>query len=789
MSVALARPSGGHLLVLFAVSGSMLALEILLVRLFEFSHWHHFAGLAVSLALLGLGTAGTCLALQSESTIRRRADLLLLGGTALQVLGTLAVLYLHSTIALRPLFAAWDGRELARLLLVDFVAFLPFFGAGLAIGVVFARWPGYSRSIYATNLLGSGLGSLGASLGLAFTHVESVLAWVALAPALTFTIFTFGRGWRMGVFIGTAFCVAGLAVLIRPPAPALSDFKALSRVLDLPDVRILRVQSGLPGKLTVLRSDSLRVAPGLSLEWPEPVAAVDAAVVGSDRLLPLPRRFPVKRAHTDASLGGLPFLLRRSGPALILGTSAWQSQVAAGNREIVWVESDPRLLALAVERGLAGPSNTLVEDSAYRYLATTDKKFAVIAVDAAYEGADAAAEDYLMTVDGLAVALAALKPDGLLALPLELSVPPNRAPRALATLQEALSSLGANQTERHVAVLRGLQDIVLLASPRPLAHEDLSDIRVFAERWRFDLAWLPGITETETNRYHRLDEPVFYLTAKAVFEGSAVPESARWFAHASVESSKPYFWRSLIWDRVPELVQTLGRQRAASYLDWTLLMTAVTATLSAALAFVFIVLPLGRLPPAVRPFSRVTIATYFIMLGLGYLLLELAFFQRAILFLGEPVLTAAVVFGVFLLGSGAGAATAPSSAGRSELKGVFLPIAAALGLSVLVLWYGSDAVLEAPRLARIALISMALAPLAWAMGRPFPWALRQLAGQARWVPWAWGINGFASVVAASLATLISLEWGQPFTLGVAVVCYVVAALTARCWVAGRARPS
>jgi hypothetical protein len=144
---------------------------------------------------------------------------------------------------------------------------------------------------------------------------------------------------------------------------------------------------------------------------------------------------------------------------------------------------------------------------------------------------------------------------------------------------------------------------------------------------------------------------------------------------------------------------------------------------------------------------------------------------------------------VFLLGSGAGAATAPPSTGPSELKRVFLPIAAALGLSVLVLWYLSDAVLEAPRLARIGLISMALAPLAWAMGRPFPWALRQLAGQARWVPWAWGINGFASVVAASLATLISLEWGQPFTLGVAVVCYVVAALTARCWVAGRARPS
>ena len=56
-------PSWLHLAALFGLSAATLAFEILLLRLFEFSHWHYFAGFAIALALLGLGAAGTTLAL------------------------------------------------------------------------------------------------------------------------------------------------------------------------------------------------------------------------------------------------------------------------------------------------------------------------------------------------------------------------------------------------------------------------------------------------------------------------------------------------------------------------------------------------------------------------------------------------------------------------------------------------------------------------------------------------------------------------------------------------------
>jgi hypothetical protein len=774
------KPSRAHLAVLFAVSASMLAFEVLLVRLFEFSHWHHFAGLTISLALLGLGAAGTFLALRGRR--HGTGDGVMIAGLVIQAAGTLAVLYLHSRVALRPLFAAWDTRELARLLLVDFAAFIPFFGAGLVIGHMFTRWPKASRGIYAANLFGSGAGSLAASALLGVMHVGAGLALAALVPAAALVLFALSPRRGVAATTGAVLVAVGFAAVLRPPEPMVSDFKALSEVLAPSDARLLMTRPGLPGRLNVVRSDSQRHAPGLSLNWTRPVPSSDAVVIGSDHLVPMPRAFPADTAHLAASLAGLPFRLRPDGDVLILGTSSWQSQVAAALRRHVWVEPDGRLLALAAGRGLDGPSSTLVEDGAYRYLAAGDRRFELILLDGAYSASDAASEDYLMTVEGLATALGRLAPEGLLALPLELSVPPRRLPRALFTLKGALERIIESAPGRHVAVLRGLQDILVLASPRPLAADDIDRIRHFAEEWRFDLVWLPDLPESETNQYHRLDAPVFHQAARAVFEGGELPEAARWFHTAASDFTRPYFWRSLEWGRISGFLESMGRQRALSYLDWTLLLTVASASIAVLLAALLILAPLGRLPPAAGVYSRGAVAAYFGSLGLAYMLLELAVFQRAILFLGEPVTTAALVFAVFLLGSGFGSARAPVTATRRDVAHIFLAILGGLVLCVAALWLLADALLTLARVPRMVVLAAAMAPLTWAMGRAFPWALRQLAGHERWVPWAWGINGFASVVAAALATLISVQWGQPVTLAVAVGFYALAAVVAARWV-------
>ena len=58
-----------------------------------------------------------------------------------------------------------------------------------------------------------------------------------------------------------------------------------------------------------------------------------------------------------------------------------------------------------------------------------------------------------------------------------------------------------------------------------------------------------------------------------------------------------------------------------------------------------------------------------------------------------------------------------------------------------------------------------------------PLGLRRLdAGASPLVPWAWGVNGFASVVAAPLATAIGMTWGFDVAAVTALCFYALAAL-------------
>jgi hypothetical protein len=83
-----------------------------------------------------------------------------------------------------------------------------------------------------------------------------------------------------------------------------------------------------------------------------------------------------------------------------------------------------------------------------------------------------------------------------------------------------------------------------------------------------------------------------------------------------------------------------------------------------------------------------------------------------------------------------------------------------------------------PDLAKIALSLVLIAPLAFFMGMPFPLALARLRTSApHLVPWAWAINGCASVLAAILATLLAMTFGTRVVVLTAATLYLLAGFT------------
>ena len=164
----------------------------------------------------------------------------------------------------------------------------------------------------------------------------------------------------------------------------------------------------------------------------------------------------------------------------------------------------------------------------------------------------------------------------------------------------------------------------------------------------------------------------------------------------------------------------------------------------------------------------------------------MALIQRLVFFLANPIYAVSVVLAGLLFVSGMGSAWGARQVEKGRSVGR-LACLAAIGVAVAVTVYAFGLrtaltpLLSWPLTARMALSLAVMLPLA-AMGIPFPLALRQL-GQTHpeLLPWAWAINGCASVVASPLATLLSLSTGLPSVLLAASACYVVAALEVRSW--------
>ena len=112
----------------------------------------------------------------------------------------------------------------------------------------------------------------------------------------------------------------------------------------------------------------------------------------------------------------------------------------------------------------------------------------------------------------------------------------------------------------------------------------------------------------------------------------------------------------------------------------------------------------------------------------------------------------------------------PAVSGIAALAVVYLLALTPL-LGALMWWHDA---------AKIVVALVLIAPLAFLMGFPFPLALAALGERAReLIPWAWAINGCASVLAAALATLMAIQFGFTLVVVSALVLYGFAAWIAR----------
>jgi predicted membrane-bound spermidine synthase len=161
------------------------------------------------------------------------------------------------------------------------------------------------------------------------------------------------------------------------------------------------------------------------------------------------------------------------------------------------------------------------------------------------------------------------------------------------------------------------------------------------------------------------------------------------------------------------------------------------------------------------------------------MLIEVSLLQQFVLLLGHPVYSLTVTLFALLLGTGLGSlfsrrvpAPGVRRTGLIAIACVAVAGVVAAGLVPAVI----DAAITWPLVVRLGLAAALMIPIGVLLGVPLPSGMRMLADrEPALIPWGWGINGAFSVVGATLAIFIAMNWGFSTTLLAGSSVYALAA--------------
>ena len=758
-------------------SFATLLLELALTRLFSVVLFYHFAFLAISIALLGLGAGGVFAYLLksrlSSISTRAFASRLCLGNAA--VIVVVLEIVLHVPVALDV-----SGKNFLRLTVMYLTTAVPFLLTGLLFSVVFARETSRIPRLYGADLSGGALACLAVVPLLNWLGGPNAILAAATALAAAAMIWSESPAARrnaglmgLALIILTAANYSGRLIDVvyakgRFRDPAWVEFarwNALSRV---------EVDRQGQAKAIVIDADAstyimnAEVSRWHETEWEKDLMSAPPALAN---------------------------ILRPQGEFAVIGPGGGVDvlrAVANGSPSVTGIEINP-IIATTIMRGRYAdyaqhlydrPNVHIHVNDGRSFLRATPQRFDVVQMTlvdtwaSTAAGAFALSENNLYTVEAFREYFDHLKPDGMIAITRWEFHEPREALRVVAVAMEALHQLGvANPARNFMVASEGSLDedgipVVVLAKKTPFTPDEETVVRGHCDRYaELDPMYLPSAPgKNPFSDLIRTNDPYAF---------------ARNYAYnvTPVSDNAPFFFFTL------KAGQILGKGSLHHGIDWKVnlgvmvLLLVLVISLIAVLAFLILPLVLrgGRSRQSPLPLM------YFVAVGLGYILVEIAFIQRFVLFLGHPTYALTVVIFLLMVASGAGSLFSRRWLPRTEMG--WIPLLIVLGTLLLFIFFlpGRLAALVGLDFGYRLLVSGALLiPLGFVMGMPFPTGLRALAaspapafpaGQGaadNAVEWAWAMNAAASVLGSVLAMVIAIQFGLTVTLACGAAAYLLA---------------
>jgi predicted membrane-bound spermidine synthase len=783
-----------HFAGLFLLSLGTLLLELALTRVLSVSLWYHFGFLVISTALLGFGASGVTLALWTGLREKKNLDLGLgFCALAFSVCVVLSFWFMQK-IPFDPFSVAVDHRQFYFMPIYFLLVALPFFCSGLAISLLLTRGSAEINRLYGYDLLGAGAG--------------------CALVALVIPRFGGTGSVMLAAFVGglSAVCFAGPARRALATTAALVSVVLLGASFYGERVIPIHVSANKVGRTinpiysawNTLSLVQVVERPARGKEPGSRRIIIDAgtAATGIEDLRPDVRKVFDEHPERVSQESTIAYVGKPNPKILIIGSGGGE-QVLEGLKahasSITAIEINSIINDIVAARMndywgnlYHQPEVHLVTDEGRSFVRRSAEKYdAIISVHtisnaAIASGALGLAENYVLTREAFEDYLDHLTPDGTIFF----TRPEFQIARLLSTAREVFAERGIGSIGDHVLAYTTADSSPsqghlsfsagFLLKKSDFLPEELKEIRriLIADAADGDASHLKILYAPDEKQEGSLYAQIVGAPdLEAVFQTSDSQLAA-------ATDDKPFFnqhtrWSRIRWSTIVELFSQklpFGARMALEDRPIAEVSLLILLVQSVVVAGLCILLPLALLDSrglrAQRPWGWLA---YFAALGLGFIMVEIALLQRFLLFLGQPIYTYAVVLAGLLIFTGVGSYATGKWSGESThiLKRALL----AAVIVVLALAVITPPVFRAclgfALIFRIMIALALVAPLGFVLGMPFPLGLRLAMQRSSALgSWAWGVNGFFTVIGTVLALMLGMMIGFRMVLLLACACYL-----------------
>ena len=755
---------------IFLVALSGLVLEVSITRIFSAAIWYHFAFVAVSVALVGLGASGLVVHHRVTKLKGKWAENLTIysaWGITIFIPITLFVMHaLASQVIYLPLYMVLFS--------------VPFFLIGIIISAAFNAFASVAGRLYAADLIGASAGALLVVLFLVLTGGEGSTLIVGLISAVSATLFsritknikkTIGSLMLVAFAISLIFLNYATQIFAIPTDPtAQKDLPIYLR--EHPGSKIVKTEWNSFSRIDVVEGG----------EGGEGLVAKVFIDGGAGTNIISWDGSTESRQELSTWMQYLPFKMMQDPKVLVIGSGGGRDVVASlvsGSKDVTSVEINPIIYDTVKSYGdRAGNvySHQYVRshvDEGRSFITRSSEKYDIIYVPfvdtwaSVSSGGLSVSENFLYTLEGFQQYYDHLTERGKIVTVRWLI----DAPRFISTYAKLLEQNGIPQDQLHRHLMMVTSDsytqdpsvTMVVFSKSPFTDEEISFLSQSFSQYDYKPILVP--------------EQVMREPYDALLSGDITLEQFYNLFDTKVypvTDDNPYF---LSFEKpLPPVVEVL-------------------LYASIGIVAIFLLVPFAwirrrrgergagggeeevGISIKKREIGIRTVIPYFAALGVGFILIELALLQKLILLMGNPTMTFALLLFTILLSSGGGSLLS-SRIAKNNMRNLIFVIGGIAGLGVLYVFSLPSIIYSAlaePIEIKAAISIGVLAPIGFLMGMPLPTGMRLLkVHRPDFIPWMWAINGAFSVLGAVLAIALGIMYGSSFAMILGVLVYLIA---------------